>query len=667
MKKRILALVLCLSLMLAGCQSSVDRAGVDGKHPFHNAQQEEMIQPSEVQISGNRESTSQLLMVYMVGSNLESEAALASVDLSEIVNSGFDEENMTILICTGGSSYWWIEEIPTDECCVFEASAEYIDQVYTMSGKNMAAPATLREFIDYGYANYDADMYSVIFWDHGGGAVLGFGLDENHGNDVLTLEEMDQALASTALIQSGERFEWVGFDACLMGMLEVADLFSDYANYLIASEELEPGDGWDYACLKEVSQSTTQSGADAAEAILEKYRDYYENSYKYPADFTLSCLDLSYTDSVISGLEGLIGMAAQELQQGGYSKIAKVRTEAKTFGKTTDTGIYDTVDLYDLAQRLIELYPNEAAVLQNALNEMVVQNVQNVYGAHGVAIYFPYENKEYADQWLEIYETTGFSQDYITFLRYFTGTLSGEQMTQWEVSQIAPEEDPQQTGNYYVQMTQEQMANFAAAKYSIWEEEEGNPGNYICWLNSRDVSVSADGRISSTFDGNIFYVGDTSGNALPCCATEIDRNEAYVKYSIPVIVWPADDADVMLRAAYIHVRVDADYSKGQIVGIYNTMDAESSLYPNRDLAEISEGDEVYPYYFARKIVTREDGTLASFDEWTVGSGTGNGFTLSGDLKITMGQQEIGAEYCCLFLIQDTQGNVYYTNSTFVEK
>ena len=306
-------------------------------------------------------------------------------------------------------------------------------------------------------------------------------------------------------------------------------------------------------------------------------------------------------------------------------------------------------------------------MLQNALNEMVVQNVQNVYGAHGVAIYFPYENKEYADQWLEIYETTGFSQDYITFLRYFTGTLSGEQMTQWEVSQIAPEEDPQQTGNYYVQMTQEQMANFAAAKYSIWEEEEGNPGNYICWLNSRDVSVSADGRISSTFDGNIFYVGDTSGNALPCCATEIDRNEAYVKYSIPVIVWPADDADVMLRAAYIHVRVDADYSKGQIVGIYNTMDAESSLYPNRDLAEISEGDEVYPYYFARKIVTREDGTLASFDEWTVGSGTGNGFTLSGDLKITMGQQEIGAEYCCLFLIQDTQGNVYYTNSTFVEK
>ena len=155
-------------------------------------------------------------------------------------------------------------------------------------------------------------------------------------------------------------------------------------------------------------------------------------------------------------------------------------------------------------------------MLQNALNEMVVQNVQNVYGAHGVAIYFPYENKEYADQWLEIYEPTGCSQDYITFLRYFTGTLSGEQMTQWEVSQIAPEEDPQQTGNYYVQMTQEQMANFAAAKYSIWEEEEGNPGNYICWLTSRDVSVRADGRISSTLAGKIFYVGDTSGNALPC-------------------------------------------------------------------------------------------------------------------------------------------------------
>lgn len=663
MKKTMIALVLCLALMLSACQSSTNRAGGD-RHPFHSAQEEETVSPSQVQLSDSRESVPQLLMIYMVGSNLESNSALASVDLSEIVNSGFHQENMTILICTGGSSHWWIDGIPADVCSVYKAAAGGIDPVYTLSAKNMAAPATLTEFLDYGYANYDAEQYNVVFWDHGGGAVLGFGVDENYGNDVLSLAEMDQALQNTALIRDGKRFEWVGFDACLMGMLEVANLFSDYADYLIASEELEPGDGWDYGCLKAISQETSPDGRDAAEEILEKYRSYYENSYKYTADYTLSCLDLSYTDSVVSGLESLIHKAAQELQQGGYSKIAKVRTDTKTFGKTTDTGIYDTVDLYDLAQRLTELYPSEATNLQNALRSMVVHNVNNVYGANGVAIYFPYENKTHAEQWLEVYETTGFSEDYTTFLLYFSGILSGDQLAQWDISEAVPEEDPQQSGIYYVQLSDAQLANFASAKYSIWEED--SPGSYICWLNSMDTSVSQSGRVYSGFDGSLFQIGDTSGNSLRCCATEIERNEEYVKYVVPVLIVPENDflaAD--RRSVYIHLRVDAAHPEGQIIGIYNTMDADSSLFPNRDLAEISQGDGIYPIYFARQIVTREDGTLAPFDEWTASTGFGDGFKLSGDLLLSTVSQNPDTTYCCLFLIADTQGNYFYTNSAFV--
>ena len=665
MKRKILALLLCLALMLSACHMPVARTDRVNAVPSETVPEKKM-EVSGAELPSDSETAQQLLMVYMVGSDLESESGLASADIAEIISSEFDPENMTVLICTGGTGYWWTDQIPTDVCSVYKASAGNLEYVHTLSGKNMADPVTLSEFIDYGYSCYDADTYSMIFWDHGGGAVLGFGVDENHGNDVLTLAEMDNALHHTALIRDGKRFAWVGFDACLMGMLEVADLFSDYAAYLIASEELEPGDGWDYSFLKTISRKSPKSGCDAAEAILEQYHSYYESSYRYTPDYTLSCLDLSQTDTVISKLEVLIRVAAKELQNGGYSRIAKLRTEAKSFGKTTDTGVYDTVDLYDLTERLSALYPEETAALQDALRDMVVRSVSNVYGAHGVAIYFPYENKEYAAQWLEIYETTGFCDDYVTFLRSFTGTLSGEQLSQWNISEAVPEADPQHTGSYCVQLTDAQLANFASAKYSIWEED--TPGSYIYWINSLDTAVGEDGRVYSGFAGDFFHIGDTGGNTLPCCAMEIERNEAYVKYAIPVMVLPADEpTGFIMHGAFIHLRVDAAHPEGQIIGIYNTLEADSNLFPNRDLAEISTGDWVYPFYFARQIVTREDGTLAPFNEWTPSSGIGNGFEVSGDLQITASKQQSGAEYCCLFLITDTQGNSYYTNSAFVKK
>ena len=665
MKHRILALALGLALLLSACSSRDAQPMPSDTAASQSAPAQEAAFPAPG-LSNVREAVPQLLMIYMVGSDLETEAGVASADLSEITGSGFDDEKLAVLICTGGAKHWWTERIPSDACCIFRASAGKLNPVHTMSGKNMAEPASLTEFIDYGYSHFDAEVYNLILWNHGGGAVLGFGMDENHNNDALTLAEMDSALQNTDLVKDGKCFEWVGFDACLMGMLELADLFSEYSEYLIASEEQEPAKGWDYSFLKTLSREDIRSGDEAARVILDKYRNYYEFIYKYSPDYTLSCLDLSHTDAVISALEKLVSAAANELQNNGYSRIAKLRAEVKSFGKTTNTGIYDTVDLFDLAERMSALYPEEAAALQAALEQLVVHNARNVYGAHGVAIYFPYENKKLAEEWLDIYKTAGFCDEYLSFLQAFTGTLYGEQLAQWNISELTPEEDPLQTGSYYVQLTESQLENFAAARYSIWEED--NPGSYICWINSRDVSVTESGQVHSGFAGDFFYIGDSSGNLLPGCAFEVERNEAYVKYAIPVMILPGDnDTNFVMHGAYIHLRVDAEHQKAQIIGVYNTLDADSNLFPRRDLAEITEGDYIYPFYFARQIVTREDGSLAPFSEWVASSGVGSYFELCGELQVTISKQAPGKEYCCLFLISDTQGNSFFTNSTFVTR
>lgn len=45
------------------------------------------------------------------------------------------------------------------------------------------------------------------------------------------------------------KIDVLGFDACLMSMYEIGSVLAPYANYLLASELLEPGTGWDYSSL----------------------------------------------------------------------------------------------------------------------------------------------------------------------------------------------------------------------------------------------------------------------------------------------------------------------------------------------------------------------------------------------------------------------------------
>lgn len=43
-----------------------------------------------------------------------------------------------------------------------------------------------------------------------------------------------------------DKFAFIGFDACLMATVETANMLVPHADYMFASEETEPGYGWDY-------------------------------------------------------------------------------------------------------------------------------------------------------------------------------------------------------------------------------------------------------------------------------------------------------------------------------------------------------------------------------------------------------------------------------------
>lgn len=142
---------------------------------------------------------------------------------------------------------------------------------------------------DYSAKNgLDSAKSTLIIWNHGGG-YSGIGPNSATQNS-LTLDEINSGL-------SGSEFDIIAFDACLMGSLEVASSVYTYADYLVGSEELVPGTGYNYA---EFAYALSNNPSMSAESFAISIVDAF--SHSNADEKTLSVLKLDRTPSVISSL-----------------------------------------------------------------------------------------------------------------------------------------------------------------------------------------------------------------------------------------------------------------------------------------------------------------------------------------------------------------------------
>ena len=204
----------------------------------------------------NIDKGTRTVMVYMVGSDLESQGGAASLDVNEIIETDFDEEDVKVVLYLGGSKKWYYPNIDAKENAIYEIENGELKKVKSYEVTNMASSKTLTGFIDYVYENYESDLYDLILWDHGGGPLGGYGQDENFNNVLMSLYDLEKALNDSKLLKE-TKFELIGFDACLMSSIEIVNMLKEEANYLVASAEAEPGYGWDYEFLSEIEKTTS--------------------------------------------------------------------------------------------------------------------------------------------------------------------------------------------------------------------------------------------------------------------------------------------------------------------------------------------------------------------------------------------------------------------------
>ncbi|MBU1218306.1 hypothetical protein KKF34_15545 [Myxococcota bacterium] len=254
---------------------------------------------------------------------------------------------------------------------------------------------TLRDFGTWAVENYPARHYAFIMWDHGNGwyksnapvspLFKGFSNDDNGTAGEISIANGDYAKAMGPITTSiGRKIDILAFDACLMGMWEVAVATEPFADYFVASEETIPLTGYSYDdLLAPLAADTSISPVTLAQGIIETYyNEKTDNS-------TLSLTDLGSLSILNSALSDFAQAMMNHPTVYNQIETARSNTISYSYGSH--------IDLADFASRvsMISGIPSEittaASAVVTAVETVVLYNrFQSDYtGSHGLAIYLP--------------------------------------------------------------------------------------------------------------------------------------------------------------------------------------------------------------------------------------------------------------------------------------
>lgn len=360
------------------------------------------------------------IMVYMCGTDLESRSKMGTMDLQEMLNASFGND-VNLLVYTGGCKGW--------QNTVVSSAANQIWQIKDgrmaclekdLGSVPMTDPDVLSGYIRWCAENYPASRYELILWDHGGGSVSGYGYDEKFASSG----SMDLSGLDRALKDAGVKFDFIGFDACLMATAETALTMAQYADYLIASEETEPGVGWYYtdwltALGKDTSMPTIQIGQKIVDSFVETCAQKCRGQ-----STTLSVVDLAELEATLPDvLADFSRSTAKLIREQSYQTVSNARSGAREFAPSSRI---DQVDLVHLAKNL---GTKEGEALSKVLLSAVKYNrtSADMTNAYGLSIYFPYRKTAAVSRAASTFERIGMDDAYTQCIRQFADVVDSGQ------------------------------------------------------------------------------------------------------------------------------------------------------------------------------------------------------------------------------------------------
>jgi len=310
--------------------------------------------------------------------------------------------------------------------------------IMDLGEKNMGDANTLSDFMTWAIQSFPADKHVLIMSDHGMGWPGGWSdpspaqrdrstnapLVSAMKDDIIYLNELEDALAKTIQTTGIDKFDLIGLDACLMSQMEVYTALAPYARYAVASEETEPGLGWAYtAFLSLMVYNPDVTTEEIAANIVDSYisQDQRVIDDQARAEFlaqnsssggwfvnrmsaqqlatqleqniTLTAVNLENLPLLLNALNQF----SYHMQSLDQRAVAQARTYAQSYTSIFGTNVPPSfIDLGHFAA-LTAKYAGDSVTrqqadnIQSALSRVVVaeKHGPSKPGSTGIAIYFP--------------------------------------------------------------------------------------------------------------------------------------------------------------------------------------------------------------------------------------------------------------------------------------
>ena len=514
------------------------------------------------------------IMVYMCGADLESRSAMATKDIQEMLAANLGN-NINLIVYTGGSKQWQNNVVSSSTNQIYQIKGGKLSLLQDNLGSlPMTQPATLSSFVKWTAANFPADRYDLIFWNHGGGSTGGYGYDEKFP----TAGSMSLAGINTALKDSGVTFDFVGFDTCLMATVENALVVSNYADYLIASEETEPGIGWYYTdWLTSLGANTSMETTEIGKNIIDSFTSACAKNCPGQKT-TLSLIDLAELSQTVPGELADFSKDTQSMINGNeFSAVSNARSSTREFAASSKI---DQVDLVDFATRV---GTTEAKELVNALKGAIKYNrtSSNMTNAYGLSIYFPYQKAGKVDSMVSTYNAIGMDDDYSKCIQSFASMGVAGQVAAGGTSSAMPSlfgdlsGISSSSGNASAEMITSLLTSFLSSDFSSISGLSSSNTSFLG--KSLDVEKAAEYIAANQFDSSAL-LWTTNDSGQDCLSLDeeqwgqvqnlalnmfYDDGEGYVDLGLDNIMDFDEEGNLLAQTDKTWIAID-----GQIVAYY---------------------------------------------------------------------------------------------------
>lgn len=526
---------------------------------------------------------------------------------------------------------------------------------------NMADPATLERFVSAAIEGLPARRFGLVFGDHGS-AWPGACADDSSEGDLLSLVEIGSALRT--LTKDSGPLEIIGFDACLMANFEVAHAMAPSARIMIASEELEPGNGWNYTPLLEALVSNPRAtGAQFGRLAADTFHSFYNDSSDGSEEglgTTLSVISLDKIAALAAAVNALGDRCDRSIKRDGrdaWLDIAEAVSDTEEYGAESRGEPGSAVfDLKNLAERIKRQAPDletatAADLVIRAVSEAVLYRVRGSARANsnGLSIFFPPDRETLQSSDPIPYSSTSFRRGsaWARFLTSYTGVADSDatapELSDVQTDDVDLEDEPDDGGEDVVTITSTVKADDLDTADFVLAIKDGDDQLV---LGQVPAGVDEKGRLHEEWDGGWFTIGN-SKTELVCPITEFDQveNEDEIYFvKVPAQVRPRGAVDWDDVTLFFFLTFADDGSViGEFVYAFEDTDSGPREY------ELDSGDSVRPVFVLYE-ANGDESYVASDEPEDI-------LKLASADDLTVGYSDVDdGDYLIGFVVTDFAGN-----------